>query len=60
VTPTGDGWRTKSTTVDVEACGGAIARYGLVLVLLWIGAMKFAAYEANAMQDLVASSLLRS
>jgi uncharacterized membrane protein YkgB len=32
----------------------------LVLVLLWIGAMKFTASEANAMQDLVASSLLRS
>jgi uncharacterized membrane protein YkgB len=32
----------------------------LVLVLLWIGTMKFTAYEANAIQDLVASSLLHS
>jgi len=60
VAPTGDGWRTRSATVDVEACGGAIARYGLVLVLLWIGAIKFTTYEANARQDLGASSLLRS
>src|SRR5215510_3800913 len=31
-----------------------------LLVLLWIGAMKFTAYEAHAIHDLVASSLLRS
>ena len=30
--------------------------YGLALVFLWIGAMKFTAYEANAIQGLVASS----
>ncbi len=31
-------------------------RYGLVLVILWIGAMKFTAYEANGIQPLVANS----
>jgi len=31
-------------------------RYGLVLVVAWIGAMKFTAYEANGIQPLVANS----
>ena len=37
-----------------------LIRYGLVLVLGWIGAMKFTAYEAAAIQGLVASSPLMS
>lgn len=36
----------------------AIGRYGIVVVLIWIGAMKFTAYEANAIQPLVANSPL--
>ncbi len=43
-------------TVDLEAIGQAIVRYGLVLVLGWIGAMKFTAYEAAGIQPLVANS----
>lgn len=50
---------------DVSAAGSRlrsaglhIARYALVLVLLWIGAMKFTAYEAGAIQPLVANSPL--
>ena len=35
-------------------------RYSLVLVLAWIGAMKFTAYEAGAIEGLVASSPLVS
>ena len=35
-------------------------RYSLVIVLAWIGAMKFTAYEAGAIQGLVASSPLTS
>ena len=31
-------------------------RYSIVLVLAWIGAMKFTAYEAGAIEGLVASS----
>ena len=38
--------------------GTHILRYGLVLVILWIGLMKFTAYEASAIQPLVASSPL--
>ena len=35
-----------------------VSHYGLVLVLFWIGAMKFTAYEANGIQPLVAHSPL--
>jgi uncharacterized membrane protein YkgB len=38
--------------------GELLARYGLVLVLVWIGAMKFTSYEAHAIQPLVATSPL--
>lgn len=38
--------------------GQLVVRYGLVLVLLWIGAMKFTAYEAEGIKPLVATSPL--
>lgn len=38
--------------------GRFLLRYGLVLVLAWIGAMKFTSYEAEGIQPLVASSPL--
>ena len=44
--------------VDVEAIGQGVIRYGLVAVLVWIGAMKFTAYEAGAIEGLVANSPL--
>ena len=40
--------------------GWKVALFGLALVFLWIGAMKFTAYEANAIKGLVASSPLLS
>ena len=40
--------------------GDLALRYSLVLVLAWIGAMKFTAYEAGAIEGLVASSPLTS
>lgn len=40
--------------------GHQILRYGLALVLIWIGGMKFTAYEAAGIQPLVASSFLLS
>lgn len=40
----------------LQALGTALTRYGLVVVFVWIGAMKFTAYEANAIQPLVANS----
>ena len=33
-----------------------VSRYGLVLVIFWIGGMKFTAYEANGIQPPVANS----
>ncbi len=44
----------------VGELGGKVTLYGLALVFAWIGAMKFTAYEANAIQGLVASSPLLS
>lgn len=35
-------------------------RFSIIIVLAWIGAMKFTSYEANAIQGLVASSPLTS
>jgi uncharacterized membrane protein YkgB len=34
----------------VERTGKIIARYGLVLCLVWIGSIKFLEYEANGIQ----------
>lgn len=41
---------------DVSRAGRYITLYGLVLVFAWIGMMKFTAYEAGAIEGLVASS----
>ena len=49
-----------ATAVKLESAGLHVARYALVLVLVWIGAMKFTAYEAGAIQPLVANSPLMS
>jgi uncharacterized membrane protein YkgB len=52
--------RTQSVAVEkaigLEAVGKTIVRYGLVLVLAWVGTMKFTAYEAAGIQPLVANS----
>jgi uncharacterized membrane protein YkgB len=42
----------------MEAVGRHSVRYGLVLVLLWIGGMKFTAYEAAEISGFVANSPL--
>ncbi|CAN5170208.1 DUF417 family protein [soil metagenome] len=44
----------------LESVGEKIIRYGLVVILLWVGALKFAAYEAESIQGLVANSPLMS
>src|SRR5712691_2646398 len=44
--------------VTFEHIGKAITRWGVVLVLAWIGGMKFTAYEAMGIQPLVAHSPL--
>jgi len=45
---------------SVQSLGVFITRYGLVAIFAWIGAMKFTAYEAAAIQPLVANSPLMS
>src|SRR5215471_3108971 len=44
----------------VEAAGRQLARYGLVVVVGWIGFMKFTAYEAEGISTYVANSPLMS
>jgi reactive chlorine resistance protein C len=41
-----------------QAVGQLLLRYGLVLVIGWIGLMKFTEYEAKGIQPLVANSPL--
>jgi len=57
--------RTTSTTLTapepkIERIGGWIIRYALVLVILWIGCLKFTAYEAHNVLPLVSHSPLMS
>jgi reactive chlorine resistance protein C len=49
-----------STALRLERIGAAVIRYGLALIIVWIGALKFAAYEAAAIEGLVANSPLLS
>jgi uncharacterized membrane protein YkgB len=49
---------TVGRVVAIENAGKQIVRWGLIVVLAWIGAMKFTAYEAMGIQPLVAHSPL--
>ena len=49
-----------SLSFQVEAVGRALARYGLVVVVAWIGLMKFTNYEAEGISGFVANSPLMS
>lgn len=51
---------THSAIRLVETAAALCSRYGLVVVISWIGAMKFADYEAQAIQPLIANSPLMS
>jgi uncharacterized membrane protein YkgB len=44
----------------LENIGANVVRYGLVVILLWVGALKFTAYEAEGIQGLIANSPLMS
>ncbi len=46
--------------VTIEDAGKAITRWGVVLILAWIGAMKFTGYEAMGIRPLVSHSPLLS
>ena len=47
-------------TIDIDEVGKTVVRWGLVIVLTWIGAMKFTGYEAMGIQPLIAHSPLLS
>jgi reactive chlorine resistance protein C len=49
---------SSATTLDKLA--GNFARYGLVVVISWIGLLKFTSFEAYGIEPLVASSPLMS
>ena len=48
------------TSSRVEAAGRELARYGLVVLVGWVGLMKFTAYEAEGIRPFVANSPLMS
>lgn len=51
---------THRSRLDAADRAGALAaRYGLVVVIAWIGALKFTAYEAEGIMGLVADSPLK-
>lgn len=49
---------SRDIRLTIQVVGVHCIRYGLVLVLAWIGAMKFTAYEAGSIRPLVANSPL--
>lgn len=58
---TGGVTRSRARVGDwVAGCGALLIQYGLVLVVGWIGIMKFTTYEATGIQPLVAHSPLLS
>ena len=52
----GHGFSRKRLGDGLRSGGTHATRYGLAVVLLWIGAMKFTAYEAEGIRPLVANS----
>src|SRR6516165_2878618 len=49
-----------SLSSRAEAIGRELARYGLVVVVAWIGLMKFTAYEAEGIRPFVTNSPVMS
>ena len=49
-----------TTKSGIDVAAGLLARYGLVVVIGWIGLLKFTSFEANGIQPLVANSPLMS
>ena len=42
--------------IDLESVGMIVLRYGLAIVLIWVGGLKFTEYEAKGIEPLVANS----
>lgn len=52
--------RPESAVGVLERVGAAVTRYGLVVILVWIGALKYTAYEAEGIRPFVANSPMLS
>lgn len=52
--------QTSLIAARLESIGREVARYGLAAVILWIGFMKFTAYEAEGISPFAANSPLMS
>ena len=48
----------RAMSSEGEAVGRGLARYGLAVVVGWIGLMKFTGYEAEGIRPFVANSPL--
>ncbi len=46
----------RTTGTNLEMTGAFVLRYGLVLILFWIGGLKFTEYEAKRIEPLAANS----
>ncbi len=46
--------------IKLERLGTGVLRYGLVIVLVWVGLLKFTAYEAEGVKGLASNSPLLS
>jgi len=51
---------TQGRAESITKIGENTIRFSIALVLIWIGAMKFSAYEAGVIEGLIASSPLTS
>ena len=49
-----------TTALKIEHLGASIIRYGLAVVLIWIGIIKFTTYEAEGVKPLIEHSPLLS
>ncbi len=52
--------RTARAGGRLEAAGAAVMLYGLALIFLWFGGMKFTSYEAQGISPLIMNSPLVS
>ncbi len=60
ISPAGMVQQLYSLAAGLDNFGMGVMRFALVLVLLWIGGIKFADYEADGIVPLVANSPLMS
>jgi len=50
----------RTSGLDLEKIGVILVRVSLAVTLIWVGGLKFSAYEAEALKPLVSNSPLLS